>query len=347
MGKTTECIIRPMRRDEVPLLRSFLYEAIFIPEGVEPPPPDVVDLPELSVYIENFGQRTDDYCLVADCGGRVVGAVWVRIMNDYGHVDDETPSLSIALYKAFRKKGIGSQLLVEMLDFLRCKGYRCVSLSVQKDNYAVGMYLKQGFKTVKETTEEFIMIKNLEKNTGSVVVKSVPAGFVAVGNPCRVIRRVEPVFTLRPLDERDATAMMVLFRSTVLTVNRKDYTLEEAEDWASCGSNEERWKYLLSVHRFVGAFCESGELVGFSSMNAEGYMHSLFVHKNWQGQGVATCLLAKVEKMAEEYGVAEITAEVSLTARPFFERKGYEVVKVQKCRANRLELTNFVMRKCR
>lgn len=148
-------------------------------------------------------------------------------------------------------------------------------------------------------------------------------------------------------DERDATAMMVLFRSTVLTVNRRDYTLEEAEDWASCGSNEERWKYLLSVHRFVGAFCGSGELVGFSSMNAEGYMHSLFVHKDWQGQGVATCLLAEVEKMAEEYGVAEITAEVSLTARPFLERKGYEVVKVQKCRANRLELTNFVMRKRR
>ena len=75
-------------------------------------------------------------------------------MNDYGHVDDETPSLSISLYKEYRDKGIGSRLMQEIIKLLVSKGYKHVSLSVQKANYAVNMYLKLGFKTIKETDEE-------------------------------------------------------------------------------------------------------------------------------------------------------------------------------------------------
>lgn len=71
----------------------------------------------------------------------------------------------------------------------------------------------------------------------------------------------------------------------------------------------------------------------------------MFVHKDWQGKGVATQLLSAVEFMAQQYGVTEITAEVSLTARPFFEKKGYEVISIQKQQANRLKLTNSVMKK--
>ena len=71
----------------------------------------------------------------------------------------------------------------------------------------------------------------------------------------------------------------------------------------------------------------------------------MFVHKDFQHKGIATQLLLEVERIARLYGVVQITSEVSLTARSFFEKKGYEVVKIQKCQANRLELTNFVMRK--
>lgn len=70
--------------------------------------------------------------MVADCAGKVIGAVWVRIMNDYGHIDNQTPSLSISLYKEYRNKGIGSHLMNEMLASLKDKGYNRVSLSVQK-----------------------------------------------------------------------------------------------------------------------------------------------------------------------------------------------------------------------
>ena len=99
MDSVVDYIIRPLYPEEIHLLRDFLYEAIFIPEGVEPLPRDVVDLPELKLYIQDFGKKQDDCCLVVEYDGKVVGAVWTRIMNDYGHVDDETPSLSISLYK--------------------------------------------------------------------------------------------------------------------------------------------------------------------------------------------------------------------------------------------------------
>ena len=180
---------------------------------------------------------------------------------------------------------------------------------------------------------------------GSVVTKSIPANCVAVGNPCRVIRYLRFSYKIRTLDEKDVLQMRDLFCATVLNVNTRDYTEEEAKDWASCGERTERWKELLAYNQYVGAFDEHDCLVGFASMNKDGYLHSMFVHKDFQHKGIATQLLWEVERIARQYGVIHITSEVSLTARPFFEKKGYEVVKIQKCQANKLKLTNFVMRK--
>lgn len=167
MDSVVDYIIRPLYPEEIHLLRDFLYEAIFIPEGVEPLPRDVVDLPELKLYIQDFGKKQDDCCLVVEYDGKVVGAVWTRIMNDYGHVDDETPSLSISLYKEYRNKGMGRQLMKEMMKLLESKGYHHVSLSVQKANYAVRMYLKLGFTIMKETEEEFIMVRDITKEASN------------------------------------------------------------------------------------------------------------------------------------------------------------------------------------
>lgn len=119
----------------------------------------------------------------------------------------------------------------------------------------------------------------------------------------------------------------------------------EVEDWASCGDSIEHWKEVLSVHNYVAALDQEGHIIGFSSMNTEGYLHSMFVHKDWQHKGVASMLLSEVEKMALGYGVHKISAEVSITARPFFEKHGYKMVKEQKAKANRLYLTNYVMKK--
>lgn len=152
-------------------------------------------------------------------------------------------------------------------------------------------------------------------------------------------------FMLRACCEPDIPEMQSLFRSTVLHVNIKDYTRVEVEDWASCGDSAEHWRVLLREHRFIAALDREGRIIGFSSMNEEGYLHSLFVHRDWQGRGVATALLSEVERMAREYGVHAISTEASITARPFFDKHGYKVMKEQKARANRLWLTNYVMEK--
>ena len=147
--------------EERPLLNDFLYEAIYIPDGVTPPPRSIILNDDLQVYVRDFGMQPDDRCLVAVIDERVTGAVWTRIMKDYGHVADDIPSLAISLYKEYRNHGIGSNLLGQMLQLLRQDGYHKVSLSVQKENYAAGMYLKAGFEIWKETPEEYIMVCNL------------------------------------------------------------------------------------------------------------------------------------------------------------------------------------------
>lgn len=154
-------LIREIKEEEYPVLSYFLYEAIFIPEGTEKPPKVIIEQPELQVYIADFGKE-DDWCLVAEVNGKIAGAVWSRIMNDYGHIDDETPSLAISLQDEYRSLGIGTALMGAMLQFLKDKGYKKVSLSVQKANYAVNMYRKTGFTVVSENEEEYIMVCGLQ-----------------------------------------------------------------------------------------------------------------------------------------------------------------------------------------
>ena len=127
---------------------------------MDKPPKSIIEQPELQVYIKDFGKE-DDWCFVAVIKGKIVGAVWVRIMNDYGHIDNETPSFAISLYEEYRNMGIVTALMRDMLEFLKDKGYKRTSLSVQKVNYAVRMYQKVGFEVIDENEEEYIMVCQL------------------------------------------------------------------------------------------------------------------------------------------------------------------------------------------
>lgn len=154
-------MIREIRETEIPMLKDFLYEAVFIPPGAEAPPRAVVDTPELQVYVRDFGRQVPDLGLVAEVDGKVIGAVWARIMEDYGHIDARTPSLAIALFKAYRGLGIGTELMRAMFTRLAEKGWGQVSLSVQKLNGAIRLYRRLGFKVADENSEEYIMVKEL------------------------------------------------------------------------------------------------------------------------------------------------------------------------------------------
>lgn len=153
-------IIRELKPSEIKLLDTFLYEAIFIPEGVQAPPKDIIKHPDLQIYISDFGKK-DDICYVAEVDGKVVGAVWTRMINDYGHIDEETPSLSISLLKEYRNLGIGTKLMKRILLVLKERAYKQVSLSVQKTNYAVGMYEKVGFEIARENAQDYVMVCKL------------------------------------------------------------------------------------------------------------------------------------------------------------------------------------------
>lgn len=150
--------IRELSIDERNVLETFLYHAIYIPEGITPPPLEIINQPELQVYIKGFGEQDGDICLVAECDSKIVGAVWVRIMNDYGHISNDMPSLAISLLPEYRGKGIGTVLMQSILKTVSEQGYKGISLSVQKQNYAAKMYKKLGFKTIEYKDEELIMV---------------------------------------------------------------------------------------------------------------------------------------------------------------------------------------------
>ena len=153
--------IRFISEEEVGVLEDFLYEAIYVPEGESAPPRSIINQPDLQVYISDFGKEKDDIGMVAEADGQIIGAVWVRIMNDYGHINNNTPSFAISVYKDYRGLGTGTDLMKEMLRVLKARGYKQASLSVQKANYAVRMYQKVGFQIVDENEEEYIMLCQL------------------------------------------------------------------------------------------------------------------------------------------------------------------------------------------
>lgn len=154
-------MIREIKKEEIPLLTDFIYEAIFQRDTEHLVPRTIIQDPSIFIYIDQFGTRKDDHCLVAVEDGLIVGAVWVRCIKAFGCVDADTPEFAISLYPQYRGQGIGTQLMSEMLQLLKEKGYKKTSLAVQKDNYAYKMYQKVGFQILEELEEEYLMICHL------------------------------------------------------------------------------------------------------------------------------------------------------------------------------------------
>ena len=129
-----------MQTSDYDCLPEFLYQAIFIPDGVEPPPRNVINDPEIIVYIKDFGTQPEDLGVVAEQNGQIVGAAWTRIIPAYGHIDNTTPELAISILPEFRGLDIGTKLMKKLFEALWQNGHEQTSLSVQKDNPAVRFY---------------------------------------------------------------------------------------------------------------------------------------------------------------------------------------------------------------
>lgn len=162
---TSNIIIREILPEEIHKLEDMLYEAIYQSDEDNLIPRSVLDVPEVNAYIKDFGKYKDDYCLVADIDGEIIGAVWIRILSGdikgFGYIDDQTPEFAISLFKEYRGQGIGTCLMKEMINYLRKAGYNQTSLSVQKENHAVKLYLNMGFKIINENNEDYLMLLKL------------------------------------------------------------------------------------------------------------------------------------------------------------------------------------------
>jgi len=160
-----DIVIREIKEEEYPVLEDMLYEAIYQEENAEPVSRDIIKEPDIDIFINNFGSECDDHCLVAVSGDKIIGAVWVRILDGeikgFGNIDSETPEFAISLFKEYRNKGLGTRLMKEMIAYLKAKGYKQTSLSVAKNNYALKMYRKLGFEIIKENRHDYLMLLKL------------------------------------------------------------------------------------------------------------------------------------------------------------------------------------------
>ena len=151
--------------------------------------------------------------------------------------------------------------------------------------------------------------------------------------------------TVRKFSGEDTASLVSLFHDTVHTINGKDYPLEQLDAWAPALPDLKKWRTRFKSSKTLIAEFD-GKIVGFGNLENElSTIGLLYVHKDHQGQGVATALLKKLEKNLMENGVKAATVEVSITARPFFERRGYRLVRENRKMLNGKEFLNFIMEK--
>ena len=128
-----------------------------------------------------------------------------------------------------------------------------------------------------------------------------------------------------------------LFYETVHTINAADYTKEQIDTWTN-GIDLNKWNESLLSHYSLVAFKDE-KIIGFGDIDSTGYLDRLYVHKDYQHQGVASAICAMLEKNV----LQNITVHASITAKPFFEKRGYTVLKKQQVSRNGILLTNYIM----
>ena len=145
---------------------------------------------------------------------------------------------------------------------------------------------------------------------------------------------------LREYEESDCRELAELFYNTVHTVNAKDYTKEQLNVWATGQVDLEKWNQSLQGHYSIVAV-DNEIIIGFGDIDETGYLDRLFVHADYQGKGIATAICNQLEQAVR----GKITTHASITAKPFFEKRGYKVTKKQEVERQGIFLTNFVMEK--
>ncbi len=149
---------------------------------------------------------------------------------------------------------------------------------------------------------------------------------------------------IRKYQESDALDLWAIFYHTVRNVNLRDYSQAQVEAWAPDGFSSEIWKRKMNLlSPFVAEI--DGKIVGYSDLQENGLIDHFFCHHEHQGQGVGRQLMEHVLRMGELQGITRFYSEVSITARPFYERFGFNVIQEQTIEVRGQKLCNFVMEK--
>ena len=143
---------------------------------------------------------------------------------------------------------------------------------------------------------------------------------------------------IRKYQQSDCRELTELFYNTVHTVNAKDYMEEQLNVWATGQVYLEKWNQSLQEHYSIVAV-ENKAIAGFGDIDKTGYLDRLYVHADYQGKGIATAICNQLEQAVK----GKITTHASITAKPFFEKRGYKVVEEQQVERQGIYLTNFVM----
>ena len=149
---------------------------------------------------------------------------------------------------------------------------------------------------------------------------------------------------LRMYKSTDGAVLATLFFNTVHCVNAKDYSKPQLDAWATGNVDMSAWdQSFLEYYTLVAE--ANNIIVGFGNMDNQGYIDKLYVHKDYQNQGIATAIIHKLEQQAVLHDVCVFTTHASITAKPFFEKHGYCAVCENTVVRGNTKLTNFTMKK--
>lgn len=154
-----------------------------------------------------------------------------------------------------------------------------------------------------------------------------------------ILRRI--LLFIREYIQFDCMELTELFYNTVHTVNAKDYTKEQLNVWATGKVDLEKWNQSLQEHYTLIAI-ENDRIVGFGDIDKTGYLDRLYIHKDYQRKGIATALCDKLEQVSN---ITKIITHASITAKGFFEKRGYQTIKEQQVKRQGIILVNYVMEK--
>lgn len=242
-----------------------------------------------------------------------VGFAQCQLRRDYVEGTDTSPVgylEGIYVEEAFRGQGVAKSLLAACETWAASRGCREFASDCELDNTASQRFhLRMGFR---------------EANRIVCFVKPLP----------------EAPLCLRPYHPEDGPVLAALFRDTVRSVCARDYTPAQREAWAAGAGDPDRWNASFLAHRTVVAEL-GGIVVGFGDADG-GYLDRLYVHRDYQGRGIASAICGELERGCT---AAVLTTHASITARPFFEARGYRVVREQQVERFGVKLTNYVMEK--